>query len=162
MDESARRDYLLCAVTLEARYVRQCRKAMVSLRRPGQRRIHFVNEAPDRRRQMLDNIIRLPVQGSFFSSPGKHIPARRACLQDAIVAFADLRVGRFVIESGDAEDHRDRQTASAMIAKVPWLATVYLEHVRAHEEPILWMADALAWSYGAGGEWRERIATISR
>jgi hypothetical protein len=47
-----------------------------------------------------------------------------------------------------------------MINKVPWLGTVYLEHMRAFEEPLLWLPDALAWAHGAGGEWRQRIAVI--
>ncbi|WP_179118522.1 hypothetical protein [Saccharothrix sp. ALI-22-I] len=32
------------------------------------------------------------------------------------------------------------------------------EHFRAHEGPMLWAGDAIAWSYGAGGEWRRRVA----
>ncbi len=36
--------------------------------------------------------------------------------------------------------------------------TLAYEHRRAYEEPLLWAADAMAWCYGAGGEWRRRIA----
>ena len=161
VDESVRRDYLLCAVTVEARHVRMCRKTMLSLRQPGQRRIHFVNERPDRRKCLLDRIIGLPVKAQFFCASGKHVPARRSCLQEAMVALADQPVRRFVLEAGDAEDRRDRQTATAMAAKVPWLGTVYLEHLRPFEEPLLWIPDALAWAHTAGGEWRQRIAEIT-
>ena len=30
-------------------------------------------------------------------------------------------------------------------------------HLPAHQEPLLWSADALAWAYGAGGDWRRRV-----
>jgi hypothetical protein len=150
----------MCAVAIEVRHVRMCRKTMLSLRRPGQRRIHFVNERPDRRRGLLAEIGSLPASAYFLSASGKHVPARRNCLQNAMIALADRPVRRFVLEAGDAEDHRDRQTATAMSAKVPWLSSVYLEHLRSHEEPLLWIPDALAWAYSAGGEWRDRIAAI--
>jgi hypothetical protein len=31
------------------------------------------------------------------------------------------------------------------------------EHVLPHEEPLLWLADAVAWCYGAGPRWRPRV-----
>jgi hypothetical protein len=29
-------------------------------------------------------------------------------------------------------------------------------HLTAHEDPALWVSDAMAWAVGAGGEWRRR------
>jgi hypothetical protein len=57
--------------------------------------------------------------------------------------------------------HRDR---GAVIDELraqgrPPTALVY-EHVRAHLEPNLWAADAIAWAYGAGGDWRRRIRNL--
>jgi hypothetical protein len=34
------------------------------------------------------------------------------------------------------------------------------EHVEAKLEPVLWAADAIAWAFGAGGDWRRRIEPV--
>ena len=34
------------------------------------------------------------------------------------------------------------------------------EHLRPHEEPLLWVADAVVWAHGAGGDWPRRIAPM--
>jgi hypothetical protein len=34
------------------------------------------------------------------------------------------------------------------------------EHRRSYEEPLLWVADAAAWCYGAAGERRRRIKQV--
>ena len=30
------------------------------------------------------------------------------------------------------------------------------DHMKPAEEPLLWIADAVAWAYGAAGDWRRR------
>jgi len=37
---------------------------------------------------------------------------------------------------------------------------VTYEHLVAREDPGLWFADALAWAYGAGGRWRDRVMPV--
>lgn len=34
------------------------------------------------------------------------------------------------------------------------------EHLRPHEDPALAIADAIAWCFGAGNEWRRRIMPV--
>lgn len=33
-------------------------------------------------------------------------------------------------------------------------------HLGPNEEPLLWIADAVAWAYGAGGNWRQRTREL--
>ena len=33
-------------------------------------------------------------------------------------------------------------------------------HLIGREEPLLWVADAVAWAYGAGRKWRPRAHTL--
>ena len=33
-------------------------------------------------------------------------------------------------------------------------------HERAYDEPLLWAADALAWSWAKGGAWREQVRPL--
>jgi hypothetical protein len=66
-------------------------------------------------------------------------------------------VSRLVVELAEPEYERDRQSIAEMAAKVPWLTTASVEHLRGHADPMLWVPDALAWAYGAGGSWRAQV-----
>jgi hypothetical protein len=160
VDESVRRDYLVCAVAVEARRIEHSRRIMRSLIPPGQRRLHFAKERDDRRRQFLARIVQLPVQASFFMATGHAVPARRTCLQDALVSLADTQVSRLVIELAEPEYERDRQSIAGVAGKVPWLDTASVEHMPGHTDPMLWVPDALAWAYGAGGSWRSQVEQL--
>lgn len=127
---------------------------------PGQRRLHFSKERDDRRRQFLARIVELPIQAAFFSAAGHAVPARRACLQDVLASMADRPVSRLVIELAEPEYERDRQSIAEVVEKVPWLKTVSVEHMRGHSDPMLWVPDALAWAYGAGGSWRTQVEPL--
>ncbi|MCO5293481.1 MAG: hypothetical protein M9882_01050 [Homoserinimonas sp.] len=37
---------------------------------------------------------------------------------------------------------------------------IHYDHERAQDEPLLWPADAVAWSYGRGGIWRQRVSGL--
>jgi len=39
-------------------------------------------------------------------------------------------------------------------------ASLTYAHLGPGEEPILWIADTLAWAYGAGGNWRQRAREL--
>jgi hypothetical protein len=56
VDESARSLYLMCAVSVSPSRLKDARKAMRDLCRPGQRRIHMVKERDSRRREILDEV----------------------------------------------------------------------------------------------------------
>ncbi|SEP84941.1 hypothetical protein SAMN05216188_101679 [Lentzea xinjiangensis] len=62
---------------------------------------------------------------------------------------------RLAIESCAHQDVRDRQTLAAVLEKVDEPFTY--EHLRPAEDPVLWASDALAWCFGAGGDWRHRV-----
>lgn len=160
VDESVRRDYLLCAVVVEARRIEYSRRIMKSLIPPGQRRLHFSKERDDRRRQFLSRIVELPMHAAFFSATGHAVPARRSCLQDALVSLADRPVSRVVIELAEPEYERDRKSIAEVAESVPWLKTASVEHLPAHADPMLWAPDALAWAYGAGGDWLAQIKPL--
>jgi hypothetical protein len=61
VDESERRDYLLCAV-LVSRDVGRVRRAVRGMCQPGQRRVHFAKEGAARRRAVLAALADLGVQ----------------------------------------------------------------------------------------------------
>lgn len=38
--------------------------------------------------------------------------------------------------------------------------TLTYVHESPHQEPLLWIADAVAWSYTRGGDWKRRIQPL--
>jgi hypothetical protein len=123
----------------------------------GQRSIHFTDEKDARRRRLLTLFGR--VAGRV-----EHYPARLADFRGAEQARAELLgalavdlskagVTRLVLESREGRDHRDRSVLRATLGAEPPLA---YEHMRKHEEPLLWVADGFAWAEGKGGVWAER------
>ena len=65
-------------------------------------------------------------------------------------------VPRLVIESRD-DDREDERHLVRVRQPEPWLV---FEHRRASAEPMLWVADAIAWAHGAGANWRLLIESV--
>jgi hypothetical protein len=84
VDESERRDYLLCALLVRSD-VGRVRRAVRAMCRPGQRRVHFAKEGPGRRRAVLSALGDLGVQARIYRSPSGVKRSRELCL-DALVA----------------------------------------------------------------------------
>ncbi|WP_433178420.1 hypothetical protein [Actinoallomurus sp. CA-150999] len=160
VDESARRDrYILCAATVDTSRLDEVRRLLRGLCLPGQRRWHFKHESTPRQRQILDVIARCgAVQALIYEGSGKELPVRRECLAALVFDLVDRQAGRLVIESRETMDHFDRSCIAQTLRK----ASEHLgyAHLRPHEEPGLWLPDALAWAYGAGGDWRRRVQPI--
>lgn len=51
----------------------------------------------------------------------------------------------------------ERRSINAALVRGLGPVSLTYEHMRPHEEPILWVSDAVAWAYGAGGDWRRRV-----
>src|SRR2546425_7367379 len=154
VDESRRgADYLMALVLVQPRELDRSRVIMRGLVRPGQRRVHFKKESNARRRQVLAAVGQLGAKAHVWVC--RHhddVFARQACLRRMVPTLLELGVSRLVLESCQNEDMQDRHTlASALLAAESVLS---YEHLRPAEDPILWVSDAVAWCYGAGGDWR--------
>jgi hypothetical protein len=54
-----------------------------------------------------------------------------------------------------------RLVIATALRKLPDLGgRLTYEHLRSHEDPALWIADAVAWCHGAGKDWRRRVAPL--
>jgi hypothetical protein len=65
-------------------------------------------------------------------------------------------VPRLVIESRD-DDREDERHLVRVRRPEPLLV---FEHRRASAEPMLWVADALAWAHGTGANWRVLVEPV--
>jgi len=159
IDESERREYLLAAVVVDPRELKAARGVLRAMLLGGERRLHFSKERDTRRRELLSRFcehgFRIHI---YVTSTADHHARRRLLVKVA----EDLSPGllRLVIES---RGYRDRDDLGLLIdlqrSGVLSQHAAY-EHVAPHEEPILWVADGVAWAWGAGGDWKRRVAPL--
>jgi hypothetical protein len=157
VDESQRRGtYLMCAVLVQPNQLGVVRSAMRSQLLAGQRRLHFAHESKRRRRAILAAVTDLQAEARIYLSADRPDRARERCLSALIDDLVAAGADRLVLESRSAADVIDRRAIARRLAGRP--GTMTYEHLRGHEEPVLWLADAVAWAYGAGGAWRSRVS----
>jgi hypothetical protein len=159
LDESRRGStYLVAVVIARPRDLDRVRTALRAKVKPGQRRLHFQRESVSRRKEVLALLHHLQVRARIFAFEGANDRvARHACLTAAGRHLINISAVRLVLESCGHQDAHDRHTLALVKRKIFELT---YEHFRAHEDPMLWASDAIAWSYGAGGEWRRRVAGL--
>ena len=161
VDESQRGPYFVCAALIHPADLSSARTELRAMRLSGQRRLHFAKERPQRRRVLLKSMSRLPIRIRIYTSTDKEPVARTRAIQALLSDLIDLDGRRLVIErreaSQDAREHR-QIVAAIQAGKAPY--ELSYNHLASHEEPMLWVADAVAWAYGAGREWRPRVEPL--
>jgi hypothetical protein len=155
VDESKRPSFLFVAALVTSEQVAKVRQEITALVLPGQRRIHFHGERSSRKAQILDRIAEMPVTAVVYESASKinEKAARDNCLR--ALARDQLRrdVRRLTIEREESRLDPDRLILRAEL-KAAGDRLVY-QHLRAHEEALLALPDAIAWCWGRGGHWRD-------
>jgi hypothetical protein len=160
VDESIRgQRYLVGCVLIEARHVGRVRRQLDGLVLTGGR-VHFHNESPQRRRDILAVIASMPVSAFVVVCHRTHgvtgFAARRLALARVVERVQASSVPRLVIESRH-DDVDDRRTIGR--ARRPAPALVF-DHRLGGDEPMLWIADAVTWAVGAGQAWRALIDPV--
>ena len=68
---------------------------------------------------------------------------------------------RIVIERRETgQDTQERRQIAAGIRAGNAPAALSYQHLSGYEDPLLWVADAAAWSYGVQGNWRSRANEV--
>ncbi|MHB1987936.1 MAG: hypothetical protein ACYCSF_08125 [Acidimicrobiales bacterium] len=148
VDESIRGDYHLCAAVVADGDLGSTRTAMRQLLATGQRRLHFVDESPGRRRVIASRIARLPLRATVYSCATTADKKPRATVMRALVADLPGSALRLVLESRGDRDSEDKQLLIELQKRGELPAHLTYDHLRAWEEPLLWVADAVAWCWG--------------
>jgi hypothetical protein len=161
VDETERTSYVICAVVVEPGALDVSRKVLRELRKPGQARLHMVKERASRRREILAAVGRIDVRAWLYEISARPTAARPRCLQALVADLVDAGAAQLVLERLETQEHADRRCIRvALMAREAVLA---YRHEPPRAEPLLWAADAIAWAYSAGGDWRRRVgATIDR
>ena len=174
LDESIRGSlYVLAAVMVPA-HDPHCRREVLRLRLPGQRRIHWRDESSVRRDRIVDAVVVLPWTGVAIAfHPARRrlqSAARAACLRGIVAWLSGQGVSRLVIESrGEHNDRHDRR--SIIECRRSGHVVETYGFARPAEEPLLWIADIVAGATsahlaGLNGRWfhaiREKVEVLPR
>ena len=163
INESIRgRTYLVGVAVVPANRLAADRALLRALCLPGERRVHFQAENNSRRRALISRLAAAEVSADVYLAQGPAHRARHACLRAVTVDACKQGAHRITIESrGVAGDRADRLTVSTALRELgTWPGRPSYEHVQSYEDPLLGIADATAWAYGAGGDWRRRVSEI--
>lgn len=125
--------------------------------RPGQARIHFAKMQDRDRRSFLAALLPLPVTALFVEARGPEVQARSTCWTQLIPRMIELRTRSLVIERTEGAELRDRHDILDGLIKLEAVGQLQYSHGRPHDQPLLWVADAVAWSAGRGGDWAARV-----
>ena len=161
VDESKRNGYLMAGVVVDASHAEIARRQLRALLLPGQERIHFKSENDSRRRQVLALSSEIAIAVAVATRPSEYgVRAARAGCLDALLGQVDrLEVARIVIEREDSLLEADRTLLFARLRSTSGRGAVCsYSWQRAHEEPLLWLADAQAWAHSKGGNWGRAAA----
>lgn len=158
VDESIRgQRHLMACVLVDARNLAEVRRSMTAFAGVG-KRLHFHQELDSTRRSALELIAALPVQLTVAVCTRRHgvseFEARDLCLAALVRELQSQRVPRLIVETRQ-DDRDDHRTILRTRAADP---TLNFEHRSGSDEPIVWVADAVAWAYGAG----QRLSSLAR
>ncbi|MFF5990307.1 hypothetical protein [Prauserella flavalba] len=164
VDESIRSGlYLVGMAIVEPAQLTPTRRELSKLLLPGARELHFNREKAPRRRKLADRIGRATGLDQVYSAscvPKTQEGARQRCLRQVAADLVDVGAHRLVLDSREHRDADDKRTLRQALGARPSKTELTYEHLASTAEPLLWIADAVAWCHGAGGEYRRRVARI--
>ena len=133
---------------------------MRSLRVAGARTVHFKHERDSIKKDIAAALVSARMRARIYLGCGDPETIREHALRVLVTDLAAVGMRRVILDSrGPDRDHLDKQVIRTALAASE-VDTVAYEHLRSHQEPVLWAADAIAWCYGAGGDWRRRVQPV--
>ncbi|MGW0040067.1 hypothetical protein [Gordonia sp. NPDC003376] len=162
VDESRRRDYLLCAAVVATGDIAAGRKIMRDLKPSNRDRLHMKDESRNRDRLIREFVRRRPIAeahifvGALSGARLSERTVRTCCLQALARHAAQAGATRILVESC-SQDAQDHAAMTGALAEVDALDQVRADVDRPNAHELLWAADLVAWAYGAGGAYRALV-----
>lgn len=156
VDETKNRGYLIAAAVVLPPDVAAVRQTVNSLCQPGQRRIHFTKEKDARRHKIIAALVATGARVEIYDASACHARwARTRCLEALTEALAVQGRVRLVIERDDSVLVHDKRVLFDHVRKTG--ADMEYQFMRAHEECLLAIPDAVAWCWAKGGAWKQSV-----
>jgi len=158
-DETMARGMAMVAVAVDCASLDASRRALRSVANKNQVRLHFKSENDTIRRKALDVISTLGVAATVYDAASikSSERARAACLRAILTDTVESGHRRPVVELDDSPPSFDRrvlQHQDGQLGRPPGTSFV---HMRAAQEPLLGIPDAIAWCWARGGQWAKLV-----
>lgn len=161
--------YLMGAVVAAPDAADDLRAAMVEIRRPGEKKVHWRADSERRHDTVIGIISELPIEGVIVVRRGapteRDERRRRKCFEAFAPELAAAGCTTLILESrGATADRRDRDMLDALRAQRRIDTRLRLDHATGPSDPVLWIADAVCGAYVASrvGDPRWWAALTSR
>lgn len=162
IDESKSRGYLVAAVAFPPDELVHARREVRALVMPGQHRLHFKSESDCLRKLVLDLVAELAPAITLYDSSTQPTSRqqREACLKAVLCDMAVVNGQMLVVETDDSLVVSDRKVLFRMVRELDCAETLVYRHLRAKEEMLLALPDAIAWCWQRQGSWREQVRPL--
>lgn len=160
VDETHRGGLIVVATWVRSQQVNEIRKALLALRSKGEARIHFRKLDNARRTDVLRTIAGFDVVATTYRVELKQKRLARATAMRLLFGDVSAREARRVaIERDDTLVASDQAVAAEALGRRREIEVV---HLRAVEDPLLWMSDSLGWCLQRGGDWAAAVTHLIR
>lgn len=161
VDESKSKAYFVAATVVRPESLASARRAVSVLRRAGQRSVHFKSESDSSRNAFLGGAIQAGLSVRLYIARGMPDKvARPLCLERLMDDLIPGRAAKLVLESDASLEQADRRIIARHLRENDTDGSLRYMHCRPHEEPLLWVSDAVAWCHQKGGDWIRRAAPL--
>lgn len=156
LDECMASSYVLIATSIRPEKVTHISRVLRAAVRPGQRRVHFNSESHAQRQSFLRILAKIEFTCVLYVCDG---PAprrsREQCISKVLDDAVDSSISRLVIEDDESLRKRERQQIAHHLAG--FAEQFSYAHANPHDEPPLWISDAIGWCWNRGGVWRKSV-----
>lgn len=160
VDESKSGAYYIAAAAAAPGDVAPLEREIRALRHGGRSSIHFNSEG-NRRDLLLRRFSEMDVRVSLYMMRGaKDRVARPALLSQLVGDLVTSRASEVIIERDASLEQADRRIIRERLEHLDAIGDLRYSHVGRSDEPLLWIADAVAWCFQAGGQWPKKVAGI--
>ncbi|MET1073437.1 MAG: hypothetical protein ABWY11_12390 [Umezawaea sp.] len=124
--------------------------------------MHFKKETPERRKLIMSRLCEAGVDVRIYRRSCTHgdEAARQDCLVALTLDLVEMRAMRLVLDTREERDIHDMRTIRRALGNNAKALGMTYEHVCSGAERLLRIADAAAWCFGAGGDWRRRAEGV--
>ena len=160
IDESRNGRYTLCLLRIDSNNVAALRQSMSTLRMRGQNRIHMKTESDSRRREILSVLNSISGWDALILQSNKANRISPDTRQKLLLLMAQHPLWQGVSDltvEDSTESQRDKKTLTWLMKNGAHEFRYAFK--RPSQDPGLWAADALVWTFAKGGAWRALIAT---